>query len=167
MAYNNNYGGGRSYGNNNYGNGGGSRSYGNGGGRSYGNGGGYSNNGGGRSYSNNSQPRKKSGCTAGIAKSGKPYVQGWKATKTEGLTNFIAGPYESKTSSTHQTTSESGKVWENWACKVTRGTDKPYFVSAMYEVATKKLHIPELGIIMNPKGGPGGYCGKNFTPKRR
>lgn len=119
-----------------------------------------------RGFSNNNDRDyvKKSGASFGYAQGdqSRPYVRGWNASKRHGLTTYMASPYKSKTSQTKQHTSKTGRVWENWACKVQPERGQSYFVSCLFEPATQKVIIPELSMVMNPKVKRGGYCGRNF-----
>ncbi|WP_439516414.1 hypothetical protein [Sediminibacterium sp.] len=108
---------------------------------------------------------KKSGCTKGFAQGeqSRPYViRGWRASKRDGITTYMCSPYKSKTSETKQHKSKSGRIWENWACKVQPQNGQSFFVSCLYEPASGKVIIPELSMVLNPKGGRGGYCGRNY-----
>lgn len=142
MSYNNNYNGaGRRYGyNQNY---------------SYNN---YENN-----RNNYNKPKKKSGCKSGIDRNGKPYIQGWKADKTNGLRKFYASPYKN----TQEVKSKKGKVWQNWFVRITMSNGEEIRTSGMFDVANDKLIIPQLSFIMNPKGGYGGYVGPAYYKKNR
>lgn len=115
-----------------------------------------------------SSGKKKSGASFGYADGEKdrPFVRGWNIVNGV-LHSYIAGPYESKTSKTNRVQSASGKEWENWAVKVTPKGGKSFFVSGMFDVQAKKVIIQELGIVMNPKGGPGGYTGSFYIRKGR
>ncbi len=102
-------------------------------------GGGYNSNPGYDSYrgggsNNRNNYAKKSGASYGFAKGdhARPYVRGWKASKREGITTYMCSPYESKTSSTKQHTSKTGRVWENWACKVQPQNGQSCFVSCLF-----------------------------------
>ncbi|BFG69615.1 hypothetical protein KACHI17_04960 [Sediminibacterium sp. KACHI17] len=122
-----------------------------------------------RQYNNNNSRNdrdyvKKSGCTKGFAQGeqNRPYVRGWRASKRDGITTYMCSPYKSKTSETKQHKSNSGRIWENWACKVQPQNGQSFFVSCLYEPASGKVIIPELSMVLNPKGGRGGYCGRNY-----
>lgn len=110
---------------------------------------------------NNQQIVKHSGCSAGQTKDGKPYVRGWKFDKRNGLRSFIAGP----TKNTENHKNKLGtKVWQNWAVKITMPSGESFLKSCLYDTTTGKVIINELGFVMNPKGGRGGYVG-SFTNK--
>lgn len=122
-------------------------------------------NGGKGYYPQQRQVVKHSGCTSGITKNtNKPYVRGWKYDKRNGLRSFIAGPYESKNSTTNEHKSKTGRIWENWCVKITLSDGQTILKSALYDQMTGKVIIKELGYVMNPKGGKGGYVG-TFTNK--
>lgn len=105
------------------------------------------------------QVKKHSGCTAGVIGKGeyqgKRYLSGWKYSKRDGMVSFLAVPYNKSTE--HR--SETGKVWIPYMVKVQPKMQKEYIVSGLYDVQTNRVIIKELGIVMNPKGGRGGYCG--------
>lgn len=132
---------------------------------------GGNNSGNNRNYSsnnrkNNNQPeKKKSGCKMGFAKGDpkRPYIRGWKADKTHGLRAFIAGP--AKNTKVH-ISKTSGREWENWTVKVTTPHGIELF-NCLYDVRDKKVLIKDLGLVMNPKGGVGGYVGPYFIRKNK
>ncbi len=133
--YNNNYGGG-GYNRGNY------------------NGGGY------RSQPNREQ-KKHSGCKSGVDKNGKQYVSGWKYDKRNGLRKFYASPY----SGTHETKSKSNRIWQNWFVRIEMPNGQEIKTSGLYDVSTGKITISQLGFVMNPRGGRGGYVGPYFYRK--
>lgn len=149
MAYNN-YGG-RSYGSNRRG-GGYSSAY---------SGGGYQRsnnryNGGGSSQGSG---KKKSGCTTGIGKNNQPYVRGWKASRRFGMTTFFAAPYKG----THSVESKNGNTWENWILKIQYENGQEKIKPCLYSPQTKRVICQDLGLVMNPKGGRGGYTGRFYS----
>lgn len=105
--------------------------------------------------------RKRSGATAGTYHRGAtnekvPYIQGWKATR-RGLVSIIASPaIDAKTKSPTQ---------EKWVAKVSIGYENPFLANAFYNTATKKLTLPDLKLVLNPRAPRGGYCGSFFTRK--
>lgn len=110
-------------------------------------------------YSRNSNQReqkKHSGAKFGNDKNGKPYVSGWNYSRRNGLVSFLAVPYNG--TSEHQ--SKSGKTWLNVMVKVNPSMSKPFITSGLMDMASKKVIINELGIVMNPNAPRGGYCGK-------
>lgn len=125
----------------------------------------------GNKYSDNSyDPKnyvKKSGASFGYSSGEKdrPYVRGWKASKRTGITTYMCSPYKSKTSETKQHKSASGRIWENWACKVQPENQPAFFVSCLFEPATQKVIVPSMSMVINPKGGRGGYCGRNYIKR--
>lgn len=118
-----------------------------------------------RGYSSNrgGSGKKKSGCSAGVTReTNKPYVQGWKYDRRNGLRKFIAGPY----SKTQTVKSERGLEWENWCLKVTFSDGRSQLFNCMYDVLNRRVICKELGFVMNPRGGPGGFVG-SFVNKGR
>lgn len=128
----------------------------------------WNSNGSNRSYNQESyqqpqrrqykaEPKKHSGCSAGLSNNADktPYVQGWKVDKENGLRKFFAFPYKG----TKQYTSETGKVWENWIVEITPKDGRKWITTCLYDVQTRKVIINDLGFVMNPKGGKGGYVG--------
>lgn len=110
------------------------------------------------------QPRKKrSGAKFGYAKgdNSKPFVRGWRATRRWGLITYMCGPNKG----THRTTSNSGREWENWTCKVTFGDGRTQLMSCLYDCSNRKVILKEAGITINPNAPNGGYCGP-FGKKR-
>ena len=136
--YNNN----RNYNNNNYNN----------------SGNGYNNN---RNSNRSSNQKKKSGCKSGLSNNENrtPYVQGWKADKTSGLRTFFAFPYKG----TQEVESKTGRVYQNWMCKVQFKDGRTELFTCLYEPQTQKVTISDLGYVMNPKGGRGGYVGPYYV----
>lgn len=92
------------------------------------------------------KPKKRSGCKTGTNKSGDLYLTAWNVSKRHGFISIIAGAY----SKTKEVKSKSGIVWQNWAVKVTPERQKPYFVSGMFNMQTRRLVIQELGMVANP-----------------
>lgn len=107
-------------------------------------------------YNDDYNRRKRSGCTSGIGKNGEKYVRGWKASKRKGLVVYLCTPY--KDTKVHE--SKSGRKWENWVCKVQPESAQSYLISCLYDVMNNKVIINEIGYVLNPKGGRGGYCGR-------
>lgn len=110
--------------------------------------------------------RKHSGAQAGRFNSktlgdGVPYVIAWNYSKRYGMVKFIAAP----TKKTKRVSSHSGKEWDNWVVKVQIGWHQPYLTGGLYEVATGRVIVKDLGIVINPKAPNGGYCG-TFVNKR-
>jgi hypothetical protein len=125
----------------------------------YQNNGGYNNN---RNY--NQKPSKKSGCKITARKDdGEMLIRGWKVDKTNGMRSFLAAPY----SKTKTITSKTGRQWENWMVKVQPNGGKPFIVSGLFDVMTKKVIIPELQYVMNPNAPNGGYIGPYFRRNNR
>jgi hypothetical protein len=103
------------------------------------------------------QQKKKSGATYGQGKNGKPYVQGWKASKRSGLNSFFAFPYEG----THETTAaNSGQKWQNWMLKITnKETYSEQLIPCLYQVSTHRIFCEKLDLMLSPKAKNGGYAG--------
>ncbi|MBN8863275.1 MAG: hypothetical protein J0H92_07885 [Sphingobacteriales bacterium] len=110
------------------------------------------------------QQKKHSGCKFGYSNGDqeRPHVRGWKFDKTHGMRAFIAGPNKK----TKRTTSRSGQTWENWTVKVT-GPHGVQLYNALYHHEKKRVYINDLGIVMSPNGGSGGYVGPYFRRKNR
>lgn len=100
---------------------------------------------------------KKSGCSQGVDKNGKPYTRGWMRGK-DGILSLYAAPY----SKSHVVESSTGRHWENVCVKVSQpvGGGADYLVSGMRDITTGLVTIKDKGIVMNPKAPNGGYCGK-------
>lgn len=145
MAYNNNRGGG--YNNNGYNN----------------NNNGYNNN---QGYNNrqNAPKKKHSGATTkryvpteGVNKGVEMQItNGWMFRKNGGLNTFKCN-----------TTSKSVLSDKGWygsvACEVTnKSTMQKSFYWGTMEAKTGKVVIGDLGLVVSPKGGKGGYTG-SFT----
>lgn len=109
-------------------------------------------------YSRNApQIKKHSGCSSGLTKKDQTlYVRGWKFDKRNGLRSFIAGP--NKNTSDHKSKT-SGRVWQNWTCKITEASGQSFLTSCLYDTTTGKVIINDLGFVMNPKARNGGYVG--------
>jgi len=103
---------------------------------------------------------KHSGCKAGLDKNSKPYVQGWKVDKTNGMRKFYASPYHATKEIKAKT---SGRVWHTWLVKIELPTGEVMLRPCMYAPDTKMVIIKDLSFVMNPKGGKGGYIGPFFT----
>lgn len=105
---------------------------------------------------------KHSGCKSGTDKNGKPYVQGWKYDKRNGLRSFYATPYKG----TQEVKSKrSGRLWQNWFVRVRNADGTEVKTSGMYDVSTGKVIIDSMGFVMNPRGGRGGYVGPYYYRK--
>ena len=104
--------------------------------------------------------KKRSGCKNGFANADQsaPYVRGWNASRRNGFTTIIAGPYKN----TKKVTSKTGRVWENWCAKVQNGRQAPYLVSCLFDVSSGRVIINQLGMVMNPRTN---YCG-TFTKRK-
>lgn len=102
---------------------------------------------------------KKSGCTQGQDKNGKPYTRGWmRVPGGQGIMSLYAAPYEKS----HIVTSRTNRQWENVCVKVSlpAGAGADYLVSGMRDIQTGLVTIKDKGLVMNPKAPNGGYCGK-------
>jgi hypothetical protein len=107
--------------------------------------------------------RKHSGCTTGVDKNKKEYVRGWNYSARRGMITAYVCEYKS----TKETTSEkSGITYTNLMAKVVykdSGVEKIY--GALLSHKTKRIIIPELGMVLNPAAPNGGYFGK-FSRKK-
>lgn len=111
----------------------------------------------GNSRRNDGPQKKRSGAKSGTGKNGKPYIQGWKATRN-GMIKIIAGP-TSKGMVSEQC--------EQWVCKVTVGYGAPQTMTAFYNVNTKRLIIPDMNFVLNPNAPNGGYTGPFYKTRNR
>lgn len=149
MAYNNNGGAYRQGGYNN------NRSY---------NSNGYNNQNQGYNRNNGGSGKKHSGATtkryvpqSGANKGHEMHItNGWMFRKRTGLITFKCN-----------TTSKSVLQESGWmgsiACEViNKGTGQKSFYWGTMEAKTGKVVIGDLGIVVSPKGGKGGYTG-SFT----
>jgi hypothetical protein len=109
-----------------------------------------------RGGSQNFQPKKHSGAKGGNDKNGNPYVRGWNFSKRNGLRAFFCSPYKNTTK--HEA-EKSGRVYENWMCKVTLSDGQTFIKGCLYEAATGKVTISDMGMVINPRANNGGYCG--------
>ena len=113
----------------------------------------------------NQQPAKKhSGATFGYVQgeATRPYVRGWKFDKTHGLRAFIASPNKNP----KRVKSKNGREWENWTAKCTSPHGVQLY-NALYDVSKKRVYINDLGLVMSPNGGSGGYTGPYFRKRNR
>jgi hypothetical protein len=126
------------------------------------NNGGYQGNYNYNNYNNyNNRPKKKhSGCQTktGQSKDGTKFhvTYGWMFRKGIGLVSYFAKTYKG----TKSTTSQTGRTWLNVVVEVTNkqaGTSQLY--TGMMEATSGRVTIKQLGIVMSPKGGRGGYVG--------
>ena len=111
----------------------------------------------------NRPQKKRSGAKSGTDKNGNPYISGWKYDKTNGLRSFFASPY----SGTKETKSKSGKIWENWFVQIRVPSGEVIKTSGLFDKMNNKLIVPQLGFVLNPRGGAGGYCGPYYYKKNR
>lgn len=125
----------------------------------------YRNNNSYNNYNNryNRQQKKRSGCKSGIDKNGNSYISGWKYDKQNGLRSFFAAPF----SGTKETESKSGRIWANWFVQIRMPSGQIIKTSGLFDKSNNKLIIPDLGYIMNPRGGAGGYVGPYYYRKNR
>ena len=102
----------------------------------------YGNNGFVRQFNQNRPQKKKSGCKMG-QNNGKPWIQAWNASKGRGLISLIASPAKKfKTKS---------KISDKWVVKLTiKRTLETKLYTGFYNTQTKKLTIPDLGMVANP-----------------
>ena len=127
----------------------------NNGNRNYGNNNRYNNN----NNRNSGQQKKHSGCQTKKGKNDSGEYQvtyGCMFRKRVGLVNYFAKTYKG----TKATKSETGRTWLNVVVEVTNkqaGTSNLY--TGMMDAATGRVTIKQLGIVMSPKGGRGGYIG--------
>jgi hypothetical protein len=101
---------------------------------------------------------KRTGCRAGQDKNGKPYIRGWNVQEKRGMLVIFAREYSG--TKTHK--SASGREWRNWFVTATyeaSGIERK--LSGLYDPMTRKLIIPDLGMVLNPSKD---YCG-SFTKK--
>ena len=103
------------------------------------------------------QQKKHSGAKFGQAEN--PFVHGWKYDRRNGLRSFIAGPYKGKNSSTKRFTSKTGKEWENWAVKIQLANGQIIWKQCLYQVASRRVFINDMGLMMSPNSPNGGYIG--------
>jgi len=120
-------------------------------------GGGYN-----RGYQQQQPPRKHSGSKITRMRSddksrdGLDCIVGWNKSKSRGFIKFVAVPCrDTKTKSQNPDT-------EKWVANVTFADGKKTF-TAFYNVATKKLVIPDLEMVANPAKD---YFG-TFVKRRR
>lgn len=111
----------------------------------------------------NGKPPKKSGCKVSVMKAGnhqgEQCITGWNVSKRRGMVTFIATPY----SKTQEVTSKSNKQWQNWMVKLTfKDQLQERIVGGMYEVATGRLIMSEIGMVANPRTN---YFGTMFRKK--
>lgn len=127
----------------------------NGGGRQNGN---WSRGNRGGGYRSGGEQKKRTGCKSGN-KNGRQYITGWNYSRSRGMITFIAGPYRN----TQEVKSKNGRVWQNWFVKLfNKRTMQEIRTSGMYEVATGRLIMSDLGMIANPKTN---YFGSNRRKK--
>ncbi len=94
--------------------------------------------------------------TSGVNKGQQQYiVNAWMFRRKEGFTKITA-----------VTTKHSKVTDKGWmgsvACTVISGNGQKSFYWGTMEQSTGKVVIADLGIVLSPKGGKGGYCG-SFT----
>lgn len=116
-------------------------------------GGSYGNSGGG--YGNQRQA-KRSGSKYGVSakNDNKPYVQAWRLENGQIMT-LIASP------------SDKGSVSEqtfHWTCKVQIGRGKPFLTTGFWNPNTRKLTIPDLGLVASTSKD---YFGSFVKSRRR
>ena len=116
---------------------------------------------------NNAQPKKHSGCQWRenfTAKSGERKAAcmfGWNYSRQRGgLVKFVAGPAKDTT-----VNNKSGKDLSKWVAKITWPDGRSETKTAFLNRDTKKLTIPDMGMVANPLAPNGGYFGKAFRTK--
>lgn len=108
------------------------------------------------------QKRKHSGCVQKLMSDGVIVLSAWKYNSKEGLMSFYARPYKG----TKKHSSQNGKTFLNYF--VTIVNKRSFTViktSGLLCLETKKLTIPDFGLVLNPNAPNGGYCG-SFTRKK-
>lgn len=100
-------------------------------------------------FNQNYKPKKHSGCKTGLRKdNGKPFIQAWNFQKRRGMLTLIASEYKGTKDHKSKT---SGRIWRNWVATLQykdSGIEK--LVGCLYDPQSRKLIIPELGMVANP-----------------
>lgn len=116
-----------------------------------------------RNYGNRRQPKKHSGAKLTVMQKGKHKGQqcivAWNYSRQRGLISVIAAPYKG----TKEVKSKTGRKWQNWMVTIrNKRTMQETITSGLFDPASRKLIVNDLGMVMNPGAPNGGYFGK-FT----
>ena len=102
---------------------------------------------------------KKSGAKSGAyrTKDGEmvQWVSGYKRSRNQPFLTIICSPYKD----TNTSESKNGLKYQNWIAKIKSGYAEPYIRPCLYHMATGKVVIDDLSLVINPKAPNGGYCG--------
>jgi hypothetical protein len=149
------------------------QSYGNGGGNGGGNfANGYNSNRGASSRGNGGNARggnaggatKKSGCKFAPSYTRRstgevvnaPVVTGWKKPAGQPFMKFVAVPHKDPTTKNPR--------WKKFVVTVQVEYQQEYLTTGFWDTDKKVLRMPDLNMVANPAGGPGGYWGRSGPP---
>ena len=114
--------------------------------------------------------RKKSGAKIKDGKNGKPCITAWKKNRGAFLT-LIACPNNGENALAKGGAiirNKKGEEYARWtATIVNRTTGSVSTHSALYNLSTGKLYLPDLKMVASPRANNGGYFGNSFVSKRR
>lgn len=107
--------------------------------------------------------RKSTGSKIGVSPvTGKPYVSAWKKNR-KGFFTLFAYPFKVS----KEKSSGSNHLWLAMSVKIVNQTTSEFqLMSGLFDLTTRRLHLPVLGQIVT-SGGKGGYWGPVKTSKRR
>ncbi len=115
------------------------------------------------------QYRKKSGAKITEGSNGKPAITAWRKTRNAFMT-LVACPNNEKHIARKDggiPTNKKGQQYARWtATLVERNTGTMTTHSALYNLTTGKLYLPDLKLVVNPRANNGGYFGKSYVSRR-
>lgn len=127
---------------------------------------GYQNNG----YQNNGyqpQPKKHSGCKMTVYTPEKGKNAGQKMFVMNGWRKTKYGFFVIKCNPTNKSKAVAKGYLNSIACEVVnRSTGETNLHWGIFHIETKKVRIPDLGLVLNPNAPNGGYCGISKRPQR-
>lgn len=123
-----------------------------------------------QAYPNSRQIRKHSGARIKDGKNGKPVIFGWNKKRSAFLT-IVACPNNGANALAKGgaiITNKKEQEYARWtATIVEKNTASVSTHSALYNLSTGKLYLPDLGMVVNPNAPNGGYFGRCVPSKRR
>lgn len=110
---------------------------------------------------------KKSGAKEGMDKNEKHYISAWRSGKQCGFVSAIFSKDEKYPKEGEAKKGElKGDKWVRYRGKLTfRDQGRSQWVTGIWWPRIKKLSIPELGWVISPNGGVGGFFGVSKRPK--
>lgn len=121
----------------------------------------------GNNNNNNNNQKKHSGCSEKMGSNGKMTIYGWNFSKSRGLVKFVAqssGKFAGEGKNSSMPVDDNKEMFIVTVTFLRDGTQKT--MNGILRHDKKKMYIPNLGMVANPKAPNGGYFGSSAKPKR-